>query len=62
MIPIFSSILYSFVPFDLLFESFKCLMKPKIFCHVDKGLKMKTPTATLVVVFICSSGACDLQH
>jgi hypothetical protein len=29
---------------------------------VDKGLEMKTPIAPLVVVFICSSGACDLQH
>jgi len=37
-------------------------MKPKIFFHVDKGFKMKTPIAPLVVVFICSSGACDLQH
>jgi hypothetical protein len=37
-------------------------MKPKIFYHVDKGLEMKTPTAPLIIVVICSSGVCDLQH
>jgi hypothetical protein len=27
-----------------------------------QGSNMNTPTILLVIVFICSNGACDLQH